>query len=233
MSFGAPHGLIGVTALQQLPWTGYRFAAAAAPADAFEIARVHDEERRRLERDLHDGAQQRLVSMALNLRLARSRLRQDPEAADELLDGAGGELDAALEELRELARGIHPALLTARGLDAALETLVRRSPVPVEVDALPGERLPEAVELAAFYVVSEALTNVAKYSGASHARVSVERENGRLMVEVADDGVGGADPSGGSGLRGLADRLAALEGRLDVASQPGHGTTVTARIPCG
>ena len=197
------------------------------------MLRIGLEERRRLERDLHDGAQQRRVSMALNMRLARSRLHDDPDAADRLLLGAGEELDAALGELRELARGIHPAVLTDRGLDTALETLARRAPVPVELETLPGERLPEAVELAAYFVVAEALTNVAKYSEASHATVHVDRDNGRVVVEVADDGIGGADPRRGTGLRGLADRLAVLEGRLEVESAQGHGTTVTARIPCG
>jgi signal transduction histidine kinase len=196
------------------------------------MLRIGLEERRRLERDLHDGAQQRLVSMSLNLRLARTRLREDPDAADNLLAGAGEELDAALEELRELARGIHPALLSDRGLDTALETLVHRAPVPVTLRSDAGERLPEAVELAAYFVVSEALTNVVKYAHASQATVELARANGRLLVEVADDGVGGADPARGTGLRGLADRLAVLEGRLEVDSAPGRGTTVRARIPC-
>jgi signal transduction histidine kinase len=191
------------------------------------------EERRRLERDLHDGAQQRLVSMALNIRLARAKLNEDPLAAEQLLAGAGEELESALEELRELARGIHPAVLTDRGLPTALQTLANRAPVPVEVGELPDERLPEAVELAAYFVVAEALTNVAKYAEASHAKVQVERENGRVVVEVSDDGVGGADPGRGTGLRGLADRLAVIEGRLQIESEKGHGTTVTARIPCG
>jgi signal transduction histidine kinase len=190
------------------------------------------EERRRLERDLHDGAQQRLVSMALNLRLARSKLRQDPDAADQLIAGAGHELEAALAELRELARGIHPAVLTDRGLDTALENLANRAPLPVELAVIPGERLPEAVELAAYFVVAEALTNVVKYAEATRATVSVQRSDGRLVVQVADDGVGGADPEQGTGLRGLADRLAVLEGRLEVDSQRGRGTKVTARIPC-
>ncbi|MEA2455210.1 MAG: hypothetical protein QOI45_1472 [Thermoleophilaceae bacterium] len=190
------------------------------------------EERRRLERDLHDGAQQRLVSMALNMRLARGRLRDDPGGAEALLEGAGEELEAALEELRELARGIHPAVLSDRGLDTALETLARRAPVPVELERLPNERLPEPVELAAYFVVAEALTNVAKYAGASHATVNVERVNGRVVVQVADDGIGGADPEAGTGLRGLADRLAVIEGRLEIDSPPGQGTTITAKIPC-
>ena len=191
------------------------------------------EERRRLERDLHDGAQQRLVSMALNIRLARAKLNQDPLAAEQLLASAGEELESALEELRELARGIHPAVLTDRGLGTALQTLANRAPVPVELGELPDERLPEAVELAAYFVVAEALTNVAKYAQATHATVQVERHNGRVVVEVSDDGVGGADPGRGTGLRGLADRLAVIEGRLEVESEQGHGTTVIARIPCG
>ncbi|HEV2874440.1 MAG TPA: histidine kinase [Thermoleophilaceae bacterium] len=197
------------------------------------MLRIGLEERRRLERDLHDGAQQRLVSMALNMRLARDRLRDDPDTAEQLLEGAGAELDAALEELRELARGIHPAVLSDRGLDAALETLARRAPLPVELKRVERDRLPEAIEVAAYFVVAEALTNVAKYADATHATVNVERNNGRLLVEVADDGVGGADPGNGTGLRGLADRLAVIEGRLEVDSAPGRGTTIRARIPCG
>jgi len=190
------------------------------------------EERRRLERDLHDGAQQRLVAMALNIRLARAKLNEDPIAADRLLESAGAELDSALEELRELARGIHPAVLTDRGLGTALETLASRAPVPVELAQLPDGRLPEAVELAAYFVVAEALTNVAKYAHATHAKVEVARANGRLMVEVEDDGIGGANPENGTGLRGLADRIAVLEGRLEIDSETGSGTTVRAQIPC-
>jgi signal transduction histidine kinase len=197
------------------------------------MLRIGLEERRRLERDLHDGAQQRLVSMALNMRLARDRLRHEPEAAEELLEGAGEELDAALDELRELARGIHPAVLSDRGLQPALEALAHRTPLPVELRSAPDERLPEAVELAAYFVVSEALTNVVKYARASHATVNVASDNGRVVVQVADDGVGGADPARGTGLRGLADRLAVLEGRLEIDSPAGRGTQVTARIPCG
>jgi signal transduction histidine kinase len=196
------------------------------------MLRIGLEERRRLERDLHDGAQQRLVSMALNIRLARAKLNEDPLAADQLLESAGTELDSALEELRELARGIHPAVLSDRGLGTALETLASRAPVPVELAELPAERLPEAVELAAYFVVAEALTNVAKYANATHAKVEVARENGRLLVEVEDDGVGGANPENGTGLRGLADRIAVLEGRLEIDSEQGKGTTVRAQIPC-
>ena len=197
------------------------------------MLRIGLEERRRLERDLHDGAQQRLVSMALNIRIARAKLNEDPLAADQLLETAGHELDSALEELRELARGIHPAVLTDRGLATALETLASRAPVPVELEELPDERLPEAVELAAYFVVAEGLTNVAKYANATHATVGIERQNGRLVVEVKDDGVGGANPENGTGLRGLADRIAVLEGGLEIDSERGRGTTLRAQIPCG
>ena len=188
--------------------------------------------RRRLERDLHDGAQQRLVALALDLRLARSKLEKDPAAVAELLDASIAELSQATEELRELARGIHPALLTDRGLGAALDALATRAPLPVELADVPAERLPEPVETAAYFVVAEALTNVAKYADATHATVSVERANGTLRVEVTDDGVGGADPAAGTGLRGLEDRLAALDGRLVVSSPAGSGTIVRAEVPC-
>jgi PAS domain S-box-containing protein len=195
------------------------------------IVEAGDTERRRLERNLHDGAQQRLVSISLFLRLAETKLREEPEGAEQLLATASEELGQALEELRELARGIHPAVLTDRGLGPALEALVSRSPLEVELER-PDERFPEPVEAAAYYVVSEALTNVAKYSRASAATVSVARLNSRAVVEVADDGVGGADPARGSGLRGLADRVEALEGQLAVESPPGRGTRIRAEIPC-
>jgi signal transduction histidine kinase len=193
------------------------------------IVRAGDEERRRIERDLHDGAQQRLVSLALQLRLARSKASGE---AAELLDEALEELAAATAELRELARGIHPAILSDRGLDAAVRALAARAPVPVEVRGIPEERLPAAVETAAYFVVAESLTNVARYAGAEHAEVAVARANGSVVVEVHDNGCGGADPASGSGLRGLADRVAALDGRLEVDSPAGAGTTVRARIPC-
>jgi PAS domain S-box-containing protein len=196
------------------------------------LVRAGDEARRRLERNLHDGAQQRLVSLSLALRLAHSRLRDSPEEAERLLNGASEELAQALEDLRELARGIHPAVLSERGLAAALEALAGRAPVPVGL-TVPPDRLPPAVEAAAYYVISEALTNVAKYSEASAVEVSVTRQNGRAIVEVADDGVGGADATRGSGLRGLADRVEALDGVLQVESEPGVGTRVRAEIPCG
>ncbi len=201
-------------------------------ASRARIVEAADDERRRLERDLHDGAQQRLVSLALNLRLAGSQLDSDPAAARTLLEETASELGEATTELRELARGLHPAVLSDRGLGPALEALAGRAPLPVELAEPPRERLPAAVESASYFVVAEALTNVARYARASHAEVSVERANGRVEVEVRDDGVGGADPDAGSGLRGLADRVAALDGRLEVLSPRDGGTVVRAVIPC-
>jgi signal transduction histidine kinase len=190
-------------------------------------------ERRRLERDLHDGAQQRLVALSLQLGLARRRLQEGEQgAAGAMLDAARDELARALEELRELARGIHPAVLTDRGLEPALEALAERAPLPVSLDQMPAERLPAPVEAAAYFVVAEALTNVVKYAEASTAAVRIRRNGSYAVVEVRDDGVGGADPAVGTGLRGLADRLAALDGRLEVHSPPGEGTTVRAEVPC-
>jgi signal transduction histidine kinase len=200
-------------------------------ASRVRIVESGDAARRRLERDLHDGAQQRLVSLALRLRLLRSKLDGEPAAAREL-EFARGELDQALEELRELARGLHPSVLSERGLDAALEGLAHRAPLPVDLDAKAGGRLPERVESAAYFVVAEGLTNVAKYSRASHASVNVSRDDGVVLVEVSDDGVGGADPTRGSGLRGLVDRVSALDGSLEVDSRSGEGTTIRAVIPC-
>ncbi len=227
-------------------------AVGAAAGLALERARLHSElhaqveelrgtrgrileaaqsERRRLERDLHDGAQQRLVTLALDLRLLERRLGSDPEA-QRSLEQARAELTRSLEELRELARGIHPAVVTGRGLAVALEGLVARTPVPVRLTVDLDGRLPEPIEVAAYFLVSESLTNVTKYARASAATVDVSRANGDLVVDVADDGVGGACADGGSGLRGLADRVEALGGRLDVTSPQGHGTRVHAEIPC-
>jgi signal transduction histidine kinase len=188
-------------------------------------------ERRRVERDLHDGAQQRLVALALELQVVRSKLATDPEAAADLLEGAADELTGATQELRELARGLHPPVLADRGLVPALEALARRATVPVTVEADEVERAPEAVEAAAYFVVSEALTNVARHSGATQAVVRVARRDGLIRVEIEDDGSGGADVSGGSGLRGLADRVGALDGSLEVDSAAGRGTTVRASLP--
>jgi len=189
-----------------------------------------DDQRRKLERNLHDGAQQRLVSLALTLRLARAKLEQDPEALEPLLRGAAEELDLALEELRELARGLHPAALTEQGLSSALRGLGRRLAVDVTVDEF-DERLPDHVEATAYYIGSEALTNVAKHARATEARVTLAREGDVLRFEVIDDGRGGADPRDGSGILGLRDRAEAIGGTLFVISPPGKGTTVTATLP--
>ena len=215
-------------------------AQALANAEAREllaasrrrIVQAGDEERRRLERNLHDGAQQRLVALALTVRMVERKLESDPETACRMLAHAGTELDQALAELREIARGLHPAVLTDRGLGPALDALATRAPIPVDVAGAIDARLPAPVEAAAYYVVAEALTNVAKYAQASEARIDVRRDDGRLVVEVADDGVGGADASRGSGLRGLADRVEALGGRLEVSSPEGEGTTLRATLPC-
>jgi signal transduction histidine kinase len=195
------------------------------------IIAAADAERRRIERDLHDGAQQRLVALALNLRMAEQRAAKgDPEAA-ELVRQAGEEANLALKELRDLARGIHPAILTNRGLPAALEDLASRATVPVEVVAAPDQRLPDPVEAAAYFVVSECLANIGKHAQATSATVSVTASDGHLSVVVADDGVGGASLGNGSGIQGLADRVGALSGTLDVESPPGGGTRVVASIP--
>jgi signal transduction histidine kinase len=169
--------------------------------------------------------------MALDVRVARSRIQRDPAQTVPFLDRMAEELKEALAELRELARGIHPAVLTDRGLKAAVDALVNRAPVPVEVGEVPDERLPEAVETAAYYLIAEAVTNVAKYARATHVAVSMRRQNGHLVVRISDDGVGGADPSAGTGLRGLSDRVEALHGRLRVDSPRGGGTRITAEIP--
>jgi signal transduction histidine kinase len=190
-----------------------------------------DVERRRLERNLHDGAQQRLVTLALSLRLAMAKLDSDPAAARDRLAEAAEELTLALQELRELARGLHPAVLTDHGLRAAVEMLADRAPLPVEIEETPARRLPEPVEAAAYFLIAEALTNVAKYAHASAARIAVIASEGNVVVEVSDDGVGGADPATGSGLRGLADRVEALGGSLEVSSPDGAGTVLRADIP--
>jgi signal transduction histidine kinase len=200
-------------------------------ASRARLVEVGLRQRRRLERDLHDGAQQRLVSLALSLRLLEDKVDSDPAASHQLLARSRKELEEALRELRELARGIHPAVLTERGLGAAVESLANRAPVPVEVSAVPAGKLPDEIELAAYFVVSEALTNVARYASATHGSIALIRNNGELWVEVADDGVGGARLDGGSGLRGLMERLSAIDGRLDVDSPPGRGTRIRAVIP--
>jgi signal transduction histidine kinase len=200
-------------------------------ASRLRIVQAQDAERRRLERNLHDGAQQRLVSVALQLRLARAGLADDPQAAA-LVEAAGDELQLALEELRELARGLHPAVLTERGLRPALEVLAMRAPFVVTVEVGPEERLPAPIEAALYYVAAETVTNAAKHAGASGLTIRVTRDDGLVTMELADDGRGGASAREGGGLRGLADRVEALHGRLDLDSPPGGGTRVRAEIPC-
>jgi signal transduction histidine kinase len=195
-------------------------------ASRSRIVEAADAERRRIERDLHDGAQQRLVALAMRLEQARDT----SAGGTALIDATTAELLTAVREVRDLARGLHPTILTDSGLAAAVEALAERTPFALTVDVTDA-RFSQDVEVAAYFVVAEALTNVARYAGATQARVEIQREDGRLAVTVTDNGRGGADPEVGSGLRGLADRLAAIGGELRVASPPGHGTTITASIP--
>jgi signal transduction histidine kinase len=190
------------------------------------------EDRRRIERDLHDGVQQRLVSLAMDLGRAKEKLDTDPERAKELVDEAHEEAKRAITEVRDLARGIHPTVLTDRGLDAALSALAARSPVPIEVHVDVARRPPASVEAAAYFVVSEALANVAKHARASKASVTVRRSGDRLTVQVQDDGAGGAAIAEGSGLAGLRDRVGALDGELHLLSPEGGPTVLMAEIPC-
>jgi signal transduction histidine kinase len=201
-------------------------------ASRARIVEAGDAERRRLERDLHDGAQQRLVTLTLALGMARSRAAgTDPELRS-LIESASKEAREALVELRELARGIHPAVLTETGLAGAIQALVERSPVVTTIAEVPHARFPPAIEATAYFVVSEALANVAKHSMAGTAQVTIRQLPERLIVQVSDDGAGGARPGGGSGLRGLADRVASAGGVLRVDSPPGAGTRLEADIPC-
>ena len=192
---------------------------------------AQDVERRNLERDLHHGAQQSLVGVALLLRLAATRLGEDPDGIGPSVTEASTQLRQAIGELRELARGIHPAVLSDRGLGPALQSLAERSPVPVRITSDLVERLSGTVEGTLYFAVAEALTNVAKYAAASHVEVTIRRDSHAVSVVVADDGVGGADPSLGSGLRGLVDRLAVVDGTVEVTSPPGAGTRITCRVP--
>jgi signal transduction histidine kinase len=229
-------------------------AVAAAAGLAIENERLHAEvraqltevrasrariveasltERRRVERDLHDGAQQRLLGVLLGLRLVRSQLDSgEYNAAGITVDEARRELSTGLDEIRELARGIHPAVLTDAGLPAALRSLAERAAVPVTITAVPSQRLPSVVEQTAYYVVAESVVNTVKHAHATSASVSIRLNAGQLRVEISDDGVGGAQPSHGSGLRGLSDRVAAVDGHLSVSSPPGSGTTVVGELPC-
>src|SRR6266516_361753 len=195
-------------------------------------ADTQTEELQRIERDLHDGAQARLVALAIDLGLAREKLESEPDAARALVDAAHEDAKAALEELRELVRGVHPAVLADRGLEGALAALAARSPVPVTLEVETGERPAPAVEAAAYFVVAEGLANVAKHSGATRSVVRVQRPDGRLVVEVADDGAGGADAARGTGIAGLDHRVRALDGVLSVASRAGGPTTLRVELPC-
>jgi signal transduction histidine kinase len=216
-------------------------AQALANADAYRklaasrarIVEAGDTERQRLERNLHDGAQQRLVALALQLRVVKATLARDPASAEKLLGEADDQLAQALDELRELARGIHPTVLTNRGLGAAIHALTERAPVPVALTRIPDSRLPDAVEAAIYYLVAEAITNIVKYAQATAATVTIDRSHGIATVVVTDDGVGGAEPGAGSGLVGLTDRVEALGGRLRLESPPGRGTRLSAEIPYG
>jgi signal transduction histidine kinase len=189
-------------------------------------------ERRRIERDLHDGAQQRLIAVAMDLGRARTQLDQDPNRAADLVAGAHDEVKAAIKELRDLVRGFHPVILEDRGLDAALSAVVARSPVPVSLKVSVQPRPDPAVESAAYFIVSEALTNVARHARASRASVEIARRGDRLTIVVADDGVGGADPDNGTGLAGLRDRVSALGGWMQVVSPLGGPTTLLVEVPC-
>ena len=196
------------------------------------IVKAGDAARRRLERNLHDGAQQHLVSLALTLRLAKLQLRKNPAETEHLLTEASDELQSAIDELRELARGIHPAVLTDRGLGPALEVLADHAHLPVELTARLTSRLPSTVEAVVYYVAAEGLTNITKYAHATAATLRLETNNTTVVLHVGDNGAGGADPSRGTGLRGLADRVEALGGKLELHSPPGQGTLLTASIPC-
>ncbi len=201
-------------------------------ASRTRIVQAGDAERRRLERDLHDGAQQRLVTLSLALGMARSRAAgADPELVS-LIESAGKEAQEALVELRELARGIHPAVLTETGLCGGIQALAERSPVATTITAVPAGRLPAPIEATAYFVVSEALANVAKHASAGSVQVTIRQLPGRLLVQVSDDGVGGARPEDGTGLRGLADRVASVGGVLLIDSRPGCGTRLEADLPC-
>src|SRR5438309_2095869 len=243
---GIMWGAVGIASAEPLPAdTEARLGAfcelvslAVASAQAREdltasrarLVKAGDEQRRKLERNLHDGAQQRLVSLALTIRLARRQLDSNAETAAVSLERAAGELDLALEELRELARGLHPAALTEQGLGPALAGVAKRLAIDVELST-PDDRLPENIEATAYYIVSEALTNVAKHAEATKAKVDMTVAGKALKFEVTDDGRGGADPSAGSGILGLRDRAEAVGGTLFVISPPGKGTIVTAQLP--
>jgi signal transduction histidine kinase len=209
-----------------------RARLAELQASRARLVEATDTERRRLERDLHDGTQQRLVSIAMSLGLLESKLPAEPGQAQPIVREAREALTAVLDELRELTQGIHPTILTERGLSVALDELCHRAALPAQLQLNLDRRLPDQVESAAYYVVSEALTNAAKHSHASEVQIKATCPGELLTIEVADDGIGGAAPGTGSGLRGLADRVEALGGTLTISSPPGRGTTLRAEFPC-
>jgi signal transduction histidine kinase len=208
-------------------------AREALRASRARLVEAGDSERRKLERNLHDGAQQRLVAVSISLRLALAKLPGATDEARSLLASAADELTYALDELRELARGIHPAILTDRGLAPAIQSLADRGTIPIQADVQVEERLAAPVEAAAYFLAAEVLTNVVRYAGATRADIRVSMTEDVLTIEISDNGAGGADPSAGSGLRGMTDRLAALDGTLTVDSPLGAGTRVRGVIPCG
>jgi signal transduction histidine kinase len=237
----APWATLGLAALDRAvadrllgPTATQASAAELARARASRTAAVDsaEAERRRIERDLHDGAQARLVNLAMELGRAEASFESDPEHARQLVAGAHVEAKAALAELRDLVRGIHPAILDDRGLDAALSSVIARVPIPVDLDIDVPERPPPPVESAAYFIVTEALTNATQHSGASRVKVSIGRRGDRLAIDVTDDGGGGADPAAGSGLRGLQERVRALDGWMNVISPPGGPTSVLVELPC-
>ncbi|MBA0126536.1 sensor histidine kinase [Haloechinothrix sp. YIM 98757] len=229
------HGRMAMALLG--PDTSRRLADKARRLQASRARGVNaaESERRRIERDLHDGAQQRLVSLAMNLGRAKAKMSTDPDAARDLVDDAHANAKTAVTELRDLARGIYPAVLADRGLDAAASELAASCPVPVEISVDEGvvtPRPPSAVETCAYFIVGEALTNVAKHSGANRARVRIERDSQAVVVEITDDGAGGAQLHQGRGLSGLADRAAAIDGTVTAHSPPGGPTVIRAVLPC-
>jgi signal transduction histidine kinase len=239
IAVGTRHGLFTPDTEQRMAGFTELIGTAIANADSraqltasrARIVAAADEARRRIERDLHDGTQQRLVSLGLALRAAQASVPAqlpDPRAQ---IGWVADELTGVTEELREIARGIHPAILSEGGLRPALRTLARRAAIPVELDIRTRTRPPDPIEVAAYYVVSEALTNITKHASASHAHVAVEERDARLHLSIRDDGVGGADPAGGSGLMGLRDRVQALGGSIEVNSRPGEGTAILVELP--
>jgi signal transduction histidine kinase len=242
-----PVAIAGIVVLPLVPWIIRGFAAVDRAAARWGLSQskvavlretqarsvdIAMADRRQIERDLHDGAQQRLLSLGMELGMALEKFDSDPNAARGLVGDAHAELQRAIAELRNLARGIHPAVLTDRGLDAALSALAARSPVPVRLEVRLGERPPASVEATAYFIVAEALTNAARYSNAKRVDVKVRQKGDKLHIEVKDDGVGGAEQRAGGGLAGLADRANSVEGSLRVTSPHGGPTVVTADLPC-